>query len=478
MGKSRKLREERRVQREEQQRLAQKKQKRNRVVVAIVALVAVLVLVPTTVFTVMSKTGWLRRRGISMETPNFKITDQMMAYYIYSSYQSEKQQYGDALNLDENKSLKKQYFREDASWFDYYDLQARTNLRQILLFAEKAREQNVTLTEAELADIAAYVEQTDISIYRDKFACNADDFRKAHELTALASKMYQQMMQEVTVTDRDIDDFYEKNANYFKTIDYRVLSFPYGENGWFADAAGAKAAANFVEKAKTEEEYDEFARQILLTIGATEENVKTELQDAEQTGAVFLDGNEFFTWAFDAARKPLETYVEDTGSAYRVYQLLTLPKRDETTKPGVRHILLTADTYGSADKAKQKAEELLAQWKRGDATEASFGELATAHTEDESSRESGGLYENLSQGETVEKFDAWCFDESRKAGDTGIVETEYGYHVMYFVGDGQPQWRQSVKTAILSEKTDELCAEYAEIWTVEVHENHIRRLPL
>jgi len=34
----------------------------------------------------------------------------------------------------------------------------------------------------------------------------------------------------------------------------------------------------------------------------------------------------------------------------------------------------------------------------------------------------------------VTAFNDWCFDEARQVGDTGIVETEYGYHVMYFSG--------------------------------------------
>ena len=477
MGKSIKLREERRMQREEEQKILQKKKKHTRLIVSIVAIVLVVVLVPTTVLTVLSKTGWIRRHGVSMETPNFKLTDQMMAYYIYSTYQSDKSQHQEMQSLDDTVSLKKQRFREDASWFDYFDLETRRNLRQILLFAEKAKEQNVTLTEEELQNIATYAAETDISAYQKKFACTVEDFRGAQELTALASKMYQQVISEYKISDGDIDTFYSQNSNYFKTIDYRVLSFPYGKNGWFTDANGAKAAATFLESAKTEAEYESYARQILRSIGATEENVTTELKESKQTGATFLDENAFLKWAFDSARKPLEIYVEDTGSAYNVYQLVTLPKLDETTKPGVRHILLTADTYGGKDKAKQKAEELLAAWKKGEATEESFGALATANTEDESSKESGGLYDNLSQGETVEAFDAWCFDKSRKAGDTGVIETEYGYHVMYYVG-AKPQWRQNVRTALITKKTDELCQEYAKTWTVEVHEKHIHRLPL
>ena len=33
----------------------------------------------------------------------------------------------------------------------------------------------------------------------------------------------------------------------------------------------------------------------------------------------------------------------------------------------------------------------------------------------------------------VEPFEDWAIDEARKAGDTGLVETEYGYHVMFFI---------------------------------------------
>jgi hypothetical protein len=41
----------------------------------------------------------------------------------------------------------------------------------------------------------------------------------------------------------------------------------------------------------------------------------------------------------------------------------------------------------------------------------------------------------------VSNFDAWCFEENRKAGDTGIIESEYGYHVMYYVGDDELSYR-------------------------------------
>ena len=41
----------------------------------------------------------------------------------------------------------------------------------------------------------------------------------------------------------------------------------------------------------------------------------------------------------------------------------------------------------------------------------------------------------------VDTFNDWCFDESRKPGDHGIVETTYGYHIMYFVGHSETDYR-------------------------------------
>ena len=41
----------------------------------------------------------------------------------------------------------------------------------------------------------------------------------------------------------------------------------------------------------------------------------------------------------------------------------------------------------------------------------------------------------------VTAFNDWCFDSARKPGDTGIVETTYGYHVMYFVSTSEQTYR-------------------------------------
>ena len=136
------------------------------------------------------------------------------------------------------------------------------------------------------------------------------------------------------------------------------------------------------------------------------------------------------------------------------YVVLYLDSNDNTfALANVRHILVAFEggttnsttgttTYSQAEKdtAKNAAEALLEQWKEGDATEESFAELANKESDDGDGT-TGGLYEDVYPGQMVTNFNDWCFDETRKPGDTGIVESTYGYHVMYYVGDSEENYR-------------------------------------
>lgn len=145
----------------------------------------------------------------------------------------------------------------------------------------------------------------------------------------------------------------------------------------------------------------------------------------------------------------------------------------------VRHILVKAiaDENGeytdeAKAEAKAKAEEIYQEWKDGDATEESFAELAEKYSEDEGSNTNGGLYNSVMEGQMVTEFNDFCFDESRKSGDTGIVYGESagtyaGYHVMYFVGEGDPADNETGRNYILNSKMGEWLSEISEALPVE-----------
>ena len=125
----------------------------------------------------------------------------------------------------------------------------------------------------------------------------------------------------------------------------------------------------------------------------------------------------------------------------------------------VRHILVkfeggTTDkttgktTYSEAEKnkAKDEAEKIYNDWLKGDKTEDSFAALAKEKTDDGNGDE-GGLYEDIYPGQMVDAFNDWCFDDARKAGDHGIVVTEYGYHIMFYSSDSKTTYRDHMVSA-------------------------------
>lgn len=155
----------------------------------------------------------------------------------------------------------------------------------------------------------------------------------------------------------------------------------------------------------------------------------------------------------------------------------------------VRHILVAFEggktdsngnkTYTDAEKeaAKTEAWELLEKFNATDKSEAEFEKLAKEKTDDTGSKENGGLYEDIYPGQMVEKFEDWCYDEARKPGDTGLVETEYGWHIMFFVGDSETTYRDyMVENALRSEELTEWLNDLVEKAVMkELNLKHVNR---
>ena len=173
----------------------------------------------------------------------------------------------------------------------------------------------------------------------------------------------------------------------------------------------------------------------------------------------------------NASFAPTEQELEEYFNAHEAdYAEKGLTKDTHTVD--VRHILITPEstpvdgsTTGEttisdeawAD-AEAKAKEILSQYLAGDKTEDSFATLANENSQDPGSNTNGGLYTGVSQGQMVEAFDAWCFDDGRQVGDTDIVKTSYGYHVMLYCGSATV-WQEQVKSDILTEKTNNFVEE-------------------
>lgn len=165
---------------------------------------------------------------------------------------------------------------------------------------------------------------------------------------------------------------------------------------------------------------------------ATVEEFEAYLYDSYYVSA--YSDEIYYSFVYDDAA--LESYYDTNADYFTAYGI----EKADTPNVNVRHILIepVADEEGNVSDeawttALEEAERVLQEWKDGEATEETFAELANTYSTDGGSNTVGGLYEDVYPGQMVDTFNDWCFDAARQTGDTDIVETSYGYHVMYFV---------------------------------------------
>jgi peptidyl-prolyl cis-trans isomerase D len=132
-----------------------------------------------------------------------------------------------------------------------------------------------------------------------------------------------------------------------------------------------------------------------------------------------------------------------------------------------RHILIKvaegADAKTDAA-AKAKAEGLLKQITAG----ANFADLAKKYSEDSGSKSAGGELGFAKRGTMVSSFDTAIF--SQKIGETKIVKTQYGYHII------QVEERQAAHTQQLSEVEPAIKATLIRQKQSQVQENYAHTL--
>ena len=175
----------------------------------------------------------------------------------------------------------------------------------------------------------------------------------------------------------------------------------------------------------------------------------------------YYNGYSYFADLYDQVSftdAEVEAYFEENAATYEEKGVT----KDSGIYVDVRHVLLQPEDPDAATgedgypvyseeawkACLEKAESIYDQWKSGDKSESSFAQLAMDHSMDGNAA-SGGLYENVYKGQMVEAFENWCFDEARKIGDHGIVKTQYGYHIMFFV-ESTDIWFETAKSDMLS----------------------------
>ena len=213
---------------------------------------------------------------------------------------------------------------------------------------------------------------------------------------------------------------------------------------------------------------------------ASELGSSVSLEEYLEFNTVYYVGNAYIN-SFYTDKYPTDDQIE----AYYLENEATFTEegitRDLGLNASVRHILIAPEggttdesgntTYSEEEwaAAKAEAQRILDEWKNGDATEESFAALVPTYTDDGGSAATGGLYEdvNIDAG-YVENFKVWASDASRKIGDTGIVETEFGYHIMYFVS-GADYWQIYVGDQLAAQNVQDVLKAAMETYPMEVN---------
>ncbi len=480
MGKGtrkRELAEVRRAQ-EEQQAAARRKEKRHNTFVGVVSVAAAVLVVAGAVFGIwnnkrLNSNDYLIHHTIAAKSQNFKVTKAMMTYFTASTYMNYCSSYEDQLEdlgLDTTKALNTQKCAYDNSitWYDYFVDTTTKTVTWMLSFAEQARADGVELTQ-EYKDLMA---ETLEATKPENFGADLtlDDVKACLELFYLATLQEEKVQASNTASAEDIQAWADKNEKTLLRADYTYYNIPYGTGAYYADEAAARAMADTLMNS-TPEEFIATAKKELLARKVYADEATLEAQFGAnylRSGYAYNESDGFSTWLFDKSTKVGDTkLVEKPNSqSMTVYLCRGTAVRDQAPVVDVRHILFTEEKYKTDEAAKAKAEEVLKKWQDGEATAESFGALAKEFTED-SNGEAGGLYEGVTQGQMVQTFNDWCFDKNRKTGDTGIVKTDYGYHVMYFVKTYE-NWYLTAKKTIESDYYQTVSASYQSTYGVTV----------
>ena len=407
--------------------------------------------------------------AVAATSEHFTFTKGEVAYFFaltFKDYYSYLSYFG----VDPSVSLKEQQYTEDSTWFDAFLEEAVKYVQNYLLFCEAALDRGLDLNQDDL-DYIAHQKETiaeeaagygwDSETYLEQiFGTNIswEILEGAMRKMLLADKGWNAVNNELeaAISEEDIQQHFEEEKTEFTYIDYVDLNFLDGEK--LTDSVKEELLKAFSEA--TDEA--SFTKAVILYVDKTvdEEAIKEagsslkyaeELIKANTKSMQMYVKSDMMDWAFSDERSS-DVFVdaEANDGAQHAYLLKRSPYRDDGTYVNVRHILLMTSTLGSAEAARAKAEEIYAKWQTGDKTEDSFADMAMQYSEDTGSASDGGLYENVYRGEMVEPFENWCFDSSRKPGDTGIVDTEFGSHIMYFISS-DTGWHLDVLSDLMDE---------------------------
>lgn len=433
------------------------------------------------------------KHDIKVNTYNYYFA---LYYNNLQSTVSSYKQYGIDLdeanmNVDFDKKLSEQTRTEDGkttTWLEYVQEQVEDSIKDTYASYYKAVKENKG-KDPEITDdqkkeikealknykesahkygytVSGYIEAAmghgvtkDVFVREATISYIAENYDSAHKNDS-DSKTY---------TDKELNAYKKKNESKLQSVDIKMFECDSEDDAKafkkalkadgsnFAALASKYSSDDFDKKANKDSQettYNDMARSTMEGLSVA---ISTADDDKKYPG---LD------WLYSSDRKAGDVRQDSTSVVYVVKPVYM----SDAKTVNVRHILIAPESSKSSDDssssksakdctdkewaaAEKKAKSILAKYNSGDKTSKSFAKLAKSNSSDGNASD-GGLYENIIPNQMVPTFNAWCFDSSRKAGDVGIVKTEYGYHIMYFEGkNDQAVWKYIAQQKLAADDT-------------------------
>ncbi len=453
------------------------------IIVASVTLLCFVIWGSVTVFERYTSSNKYQSKFTAISSEHFTVNNAMMVYYYYDGYYGFVDYYSSSLSeygLDEDAPLDKIAFDPEQgidTWHDYFVQSAVEQTKELIILAESGIRDGVTLTDAEKDALRIRADGYDLTKYP---GATADDIYNALLLSASGMKYSGHLTESFLPSVEDAEEEYQSYPKYYQTVDHRLIDIPYGtEEGDFSQSEATEIANRFKD-CTSSDEFTAVLTEILNDeeYGFAESSKELIHQNSFASGITYSQGEIMSEWLFDSERKAgdVRIYDNEGSSIVSAYMVTTPAKRDESETRTVRHILFRSDTWGGEEAAAAKAEEVLAQFNSSDRDAQSFGELALAYSEDAGSAYVGGIYKNFKSGTMVQQFDEWCFDTDRKPGDTAVVNTTYGAHIIYYVSKGDTSYIADVKSDVAGAKYQTESGELSKNITVTVDDSALDKL--
>lgn len=455
--------------------------------VVVVAIVCAVVLVATVALALVARTGYFRRNTIMMEIGEHKINQIEFEYYYGAQYQNWAQ-YLSNVNLKTTKC----YVDSSMTWHEYFMKETKDAIVEDYLLYEQAQKDNFKMTEASQKtldtlpeDIASAAEINGMSVdtYLSAIYCKnmtMESFMEYVTRSQLVTDYVKNWGD--TILDKEFDSEEKLTEAVEKHFKDNRLDFEVADYYYYTITATSDKTVDAIEgefKALSGDDIEKAFKDKIkeLNPDKVKEGEEFSYTSYYKEDATYSEGDDISEWLFkeDTAEKSV-TVISTTKDSKTTKTAVLLLRRgkDDAKVATMRHILFKAaeklddngnvvkDKDGKAvldmEAAKAKAEKILAEFNSGDKSEDAFISFVEANTDDAASKYTGGLFEKFTEGYMTEGIDEWIFpdddEKMPKVGDVANLETEFGYHLVYFLGY-HDAWRVDVENDMKTKRYDE-----------------------